>query len=336
MKMARTVLSVRDLTISFPGARPVVTGVSFDLKAGEVLAIAGQSGSGKSLTGLAIMGLLPDHARVSGSIVYNGLELVNAKEAVAATVRGAEIAMVFQETITALNPVLTIGKQLVGAIRAHQDITKADALARAASALRDVNIHDTERVMTSYPHQLSGGMCQRTIIAMALACGSHILIADEPTTALDVSVQRGILALLAQLVREKSMACIFVSHDLGVLEEVADNVIVMHSGEIVEHGPIRDTIADPLHPYTKDLLSFLTPLTAEPTPMPDDPTRDIVGTQTEATDACRYAASCRWRYPDCAKHPELLTITPGRQVRCWLYDGQNSSTDRSLEAGAVR
>lgn len=333
---APIVLRVRDLTISFPGARPVVAGVSFDLHAGQVMAIAGQSGSGKSLTGLAIMGLLPDNARVTGSIVYNGRELVGARESVAAAVRGAEIAMVFQETISALNPVLTIGKQLVGAIRAHADISHAEARERAAAALRDVNITDTDRVLGSYPHQLSGGMCQRTVIAMALACGSNLLIADEPTTALDVSVQRGILALLGRLVREKSMACIFVSHDLGVLDEVADNVLVMHSGEIVEQGPIRDTIADPLHPYTHDLLSYLTPLTVEPAPRDERPAPAVTGTQSEAADGCRYAASCRWAHPDRGRHPELVSVAPDRFVRCWLYVESAPAVDARVEAGAIR
>jgi oligopeptide/dipeptide ABC transporter ATP-binding protein len=172
---------------------------------------------------------------------------------------------------------------------------------------------------------------------MALACGSNLLIADEPTTALDVSVQRGILALLARLVREKSMACIFVSHDLGVLDEVADNVIVMHSGEIVERGPIHDTIADPLHPYTHDLLSYLTPLNAEPAPAAVRPSgTGVVGTQSEATDGCRYASACGWAHPDRDKHPELVTVAPGRSVRCWLYAEGRTAADPRLEAEAIR
>jgi ABC-type glutathione transport system ATPase component len=296
-------LSVTDLQIRFWDAEPVVKSVSFDVHEGEVLAIAGQSGSGKSLTGLAIMGLLPDSAQVSGSIRYRGTELVGASEATRMTLRGAEIAMVFQETNTALNPVLTIGSQLRGAIRAHSRVSKNEAMVRASAALEDVSITDTDRVLRSYPHQLSGGMCQRVVIAMALACGSHLLIADEPTTALDVSVQRGILNLLSRLVQDRHLACIFVSHDLGVLEEIADNVVVMLDGRVVEQGPMQATINDPLHPYTSELLGHLMPLSGQWV-------RPLASPLQVEQSAASSSGSGQ----------PLVQVSADRYVRCSLYD----------------
>ncbi|MBP2389411.1 ABC transporter ATP-binding protein [Aeromicrobium fastidiosum] len=315
-------LSVRDLRVAFPGAEPVVDGISFDLAPRQVLAVAGQSGSGKSLTAMAIMGLLPHRAEVTGSITFAGTELVGASESVLADVRGAEIAMVFQETRSALNPVLTIGKQLVGAIRANSDASASQAREMAGDALREVKILDADRVLESYPHQLSGGMCQRVVIAMALACGSRVLIADEPTTALDVSVQRDILTLLEQLVRDREMSCIFVSHDLGVIDEIADHVAVMHTGQIVEFGPVRQTIADPLHPYTRELLSHLDSLVGEPAPVP------VVPDHQASTDPDR---GCDWGHEDCDGDTELFTLPGGRQVRSCLYAPQRYAPTPTMQ-----
>ena len=253
------VLDVRDLTISVQtdaGLKTLVDSLSFTLNKGETLAIAGESGSGKSLTSLAIMGLLPPPALriTSGSIVFDGQVLTDLPEAQMQRLRGNRIAMIFQEPMTALNPVMRIGAQLVEAIRAHETIGYRQAQARALEALRAVRLTEPQRRMTQYPHELSGGMRQRVVIAMAIALRPDVLIADEPTTALDVTVQREVLDLLRDLARDLGTALVLITHDMGVVAEMADRVLVMKQGKKVEEAPVHELFTNPQAPYTRALL----------------------------------------------------------------------------------
>ena len=253
------VLDVRDLTISVQtdaGLKTLVDSLSFTLNKGETLAIAGESGSGKSLTSLAIMGLLPPPALriTSGSIVFDGQVLTDLPEAQMQRLRGNRIAMIFQEPMTALNPVMRIGAQLVEAIRAHETIGYRQAQARALEALRAVRLTEPQRRMTQYPHELSGGMRQRVVIAMAIALRPDVLIADEPTTALDVTVQREVLDLLRDLARDLGTALVLITHDMGVVAEMADRVLVMKQGKKIEEAPVHELFTNPQAPYTRALL----------------------------------------------------------------------------------
>ena len=253
------VLSVQGLTVSVAtgaGLKPLVHGLTFDLRRGETLAIAGESGSGKSITALAIMGLLPPNVAVSAGAVRLGrFELTGLPESKMRALRGDRIAMIFQEPMTSLNPVMSIGNQLTEAIRAHDPIPRAEARARALEALRAVRLSQPERRLTQYPHELSGGMRQRVMIAMALALRPEVLIADEPTTALDVTVQREVLDLLRDLQRDLGTAIILITHDMGVVAEMADRVVVMQNGAQVETAPVRALFAHPAQPYTQALLA---------------------------------------------------------------------------------
>ena len=254
------VLRIQDLTVSVKsdgGLHPLVSNLTFDLHRGETLAIAGESGSGKSITSLAIMGLLPPPAvRVTGGQICLGeTDLLRLPESMMQAVRGNRIAMIFQEPMTSLNPVMTIGRQLTEAIRAHEALPATEAQLRALAALQSVRISEPQRRMRQYPHQLSGGMRQRVMIAMALALRPDVLIADEPTTALDVTVQAEVLELLRDLQRDLGTAIILITHDMGVVAEMANRVIVMKSGVAVETGAVRDIFAAPQHPYTQGLLA---------------------------------------------------------------------------------
>ncbi|MCK7613844.1 ABC transporter ATP-binding protein [Roseibium sediminicola] len=262
-----TVLSVRDLRtdVATPsGRKTVVKGLSFDLKRGETLCIAGESGSGKSITALSIMGLLPEPmARVSGGeVLFEGQDLTRIGEDAMRRIRGGDIAMIFQEPMTSLNPVLTVGRQLREAIRAHQDVSRSEADARALEMLTSVRLSEPARRLKQYPHELSGGMRQRVMIAMALACNPKILIADEPTTALDVTIQAQILQLIRDLQRDFGTAVIMITHDMGVVAEMADRVIVMNHGHIVERGTVADVFERPSDPYTRGLLDAVPKLGA--------------------------------------------------------------------------
>ncbi len=252
-----SVLSIRDLSVDFGGPTKAVSGVSIELTPGRILGVAGQSGSGKSLTALAAMGLVPSNAHVEGSIRFQGQELVGMSEKDRSRLRGSGMTMIFQETITALNPVVPIKKQLMLAVTANLDCDADEARDRVEGSLHDVKLHDVDRVMNSYPYELSGGMCQRVMIAMALVCGADVLFADEPTTALDVTVQREVIDIIRGVADERNLAVMLISHDIGVLEEVSDELAVMYQGRVVESGPSSDVIANPGHPYTAALLNSI-------------------------------------------------------------------------------
>ena len=249
---------VEELTVRFPvegGHRTVVDDVSFEVHAGEVLGIVGESGSGKSITSLSLLNLVDDPGEiVSGRVLLDGEDVLRMRGTALQRVRGAEIGMIFQEPMRSLNPVFTIGKQLIETIRAHEDVKPADAYDRSVDWLRRVGLPNPERVMRSYPHEMSGGMLQRAMIAVALCCRPRLLIADEPTTALDVTIQAQIIDLLLDLRDETGMAMLFITHDLGVIAEVADSVLVMYGGHVVERGDVFSLFDDPQHPYTDALL----------------------------------------------------------------------------------
>jgi peptide/nickel transport system ATP-binding protein len=246
-------LEVKDLTIDI-GGRRVVDGVSFDVPDGARVGLIGESGSGKSLTALAILGLLPDDARAGGSIRWNGREMLGLPERELAALRGDDIGIVFQEPRTALNPIRTVGRQIGESVRIHEKASKRDAAARAIAEAARVALPDPERIVARYPHQLSGGQRQRVAIAMALACRPRLLIADEPTTALDVTIQAEILELLASLVEDDGMALVFITHDLAVLSQIATHGIVLENGRVVEQAPVATLLTTPSSPVTQGLL----------------------------------------------------------------------------------
>ncbi|MEU9834202.1 ABC transporter ATP-binding protein [Streptosporangium sp. NPDC048047] len=249
-------LAISDLKVTL-GGREILRGVDLELRAGRVHGLAGESGSGKTMTGLAVLGLLPHGARVSGRIALGGRDLLAMTPRQLNAVRGGEVAMVFQDPATSLHPMLTIGRQLTEHMRHHLRLDRRQARARAAELLRQVRIPGVEEALGRYPHQFSGGMRQRIAIAVALACSPKVLIADEPTTALDVTVQAGILRLLRGLCDDLDLAVLLVTHDLGVMSAVADEVSVMRDGVVVETGPRAQVLRDPAHPYTRALLDSL-------------------------------------------------------------------------------
>ncbi len=251
------VLSIRDLTVDFGHESRAVSGVSLELTPGQILGVAGQSGSGKSMTALAAMGLEPPNAHIEGSITFRGQEMVGMTNKQKSLIRGSGMTMIFQETVTALNPLVQVKKQMSLAVMANTDCDADEARERVVQALEDVQLRDIERVMDSYPHELSGGMCQRVMIAMALVCGADVLFADEPTTALDVTVQREVIDIIRKVADERQLAVMLISHDIGVLEEVSDSLLVMYRGRVVERGNTSSVITDPQHPYTAALLNSI-------------------------------------------------------------------------------
>ncbi|PYC65488.1 ABC transporter ATP-binding protein [Micromonospora arborensis] len=289
------VLEIRDLSVSFPtetGTVSAVDGVSLDLAPGEIVGMVGESGCGKSVTAMSIAGLLPGSARITGSVRLNGTELVGARESALRRVRGQEIAYIFQEPMTSLNPVLTVGRQIGEVLQVHERMSRRAARARAVELLTRVGIPSAAVRVDAYPHQLSGGMRQRVMIAMAVACGPKVLVADEPTTALDVTVQAGILQVLRDLRDRLGTSVLIITHDLGVIADIADRVVVMYAGRVVERAPVDDLFAHPQHHYTAGLLS------ASPQPgrhAGTDRLTEIPGlvpVLSSQPDACTFADRC--------------------------------------------
>jgi oligopeptide/dipeptide ABC transporter ATP-binding protein len=318
-------LSVQDLKVGFAtegGVLQAVDGVSFDLAPGEVLAIVGESGSGKSVTAQTILGLTRSpNARIEGSVRLAEAELLDADEVELRRVRGERIGMVFQDPMTSFNPVYRIGAQIVEAIRAHrEEVSKDEARAHAVALLESVGIPDAARRVDDYPHEFSGGMRQRAMIALALALEPEVLIADEPTTALDVTIQAQILSLLEDLNRERNLATILITHDLGVVAEIADRVMVMYAGRVVEEGSLDEIFYDPQHPYTWGLLGSLTRLD-RPRPKRLPQISGAPPSLLAPPAGCAFRPRCPHEFAKCPQPPPLearLPDAPSHCDRCWL------------------
>jgi oligopeptide transport system ATP-binding protein len=315
---AGPVLSVRDLTVEFPVADTVVSavnGVGFDLAAGETLAILGESGSGKSVTAQAVMGLVERPGRVvAGTVTFEGRDLLAAPAEDRRRVRGSGLAMVFQDPLSALNPVWSVGFQIGELFRVHRGMSRRDARRRAVELLERVRIPAAAARVGEYPHQFSGGMRQRVMIAMALALGPRVLVADEPTTALDVTVQAQILELLADLRVRTGMGLLLITHDLGVVAEVADRVAVMYAGRIVETGPAIDVLVAPRHPYTQGLLNSM------PGRRPGERLEAISGAPPSLShipSGCPFHPRCPWVVDRCRVEEPPLAGTGQRASACW-------------------
>jgi oligopeptide/dipeptide ABC transporter ATP-binding protein len=333
-------LEVSNLRTHFPtraGLVKSVDGVSFNIGEGELVALVGESGCGKSITALSIMRLIAKPGRiVSGSIKFKGEELTTASEDRLREIRGNDIAMIFQDPMTSLNPVFTVGEQIAEALRLHRKLDKAAAWKAAIDAMREVSIPSPERRVNDYPHQLSGGMRQRVMIAMALACGPELLIADEPTTALDVTIQAQILELLNELRQTRNLAILLITHDLGVVAEVADRVCVMYTGKIVEESGVDELFGNPKHPYTRGLLRSV-PKLSDAAMESNARLQTIMGTVPSPTNlpyGCHFAPRCEHRMEICVEGEIPLTPLPnGACVRCVLYDPEqrfNVARERTL------
>ncbi|MCM3726368.1 ABC transporter ATP-binding protein [Neobacillus cucumis] len=318
------ILQIKNLKISFQSGKtllPAVDGISFNLREGEILGIVGESGSGKSVTSLATMGLIPSPPGKieDGQIIFEGRDLINLSEKEWRKVRGNQISMIFQEPMTSLNPLFTIGNQVMEAIKLHTNLSKREALVRGIELLRLVGIPRAEGILREYPHQLSGGMRQRIMIAMAMACNPKVLIADEPTTALDVTIQAQILALMKDLNKKTNTSIILITHDLGVVAEICERVIVMYSGQIVEQGDVRTILKNPQHPYTRGLLKSVPELRGKKERLYSIP--GTVPAPGTIQNGCRFAPRCAEAFGKChEEEPQLLNLEKEEhEVRCFLH-----------------
>jgi oligopeptide transport system ATP-binding protein len=339
--MTEKILSVDNLHVSFrtyDGEITVVRGVSFALEKGETLAIVGESGSGKSVTAKSLMRLLPKQNSMikNGEILYEGQDLLKYSNKEMQKVRGPEISMVFQDPMTSLNPTMTIGKQVMEGLRKHQEIGKKEAFKQATELLELVGIPSAVERMKDYPHQFSGGMRQRVVIAMALACNPKILIADEPTTALDVTIQAQILDLMRDLQEKTCTAIILITHDLGVVANMAQRVAVMYAGEIIETGTVDEIFDQPQHPYTWGLLSSMPKLHADRSlplvPIPGTPP-DLA----HLSKGCPFAARCPYAMTVCHHfEPDHTRVSDTHSVSCWLQDERSPKVNRPDEVGGSK
>jgi oligopeptide/dipeptide ABC transporter ATP-binding protein len=332
-------LDVDDLRVSFrteEGVVQAVDGVSLDLRKGEVLAVVGESGCGKSVTAMSLMGLTRGpNARIEGHASLNGTDLITASEDELRKVRAAQMAMIFQDPMTSLNPVYRVGAQITEQILAHEDIPKSEANERAVELLESVGIPDARERVRAYPHEFSGGMRQRAMIAMALSLSPEVLIADEPTTALDVTIQASILRLLERLNRDRGLAVILITHDLGVVAEIADRILVMYAGRVVESGTLEQIFYDPQHPYTWGLLGSVTrldrPRTHRLAQIKGQPPSLLA-----PPEGCHFRPRCPHAFSRCTEVPPLeARVGEGAHAdRCWLSPEQKR-TLRVLESGDI-
>jgi oligopeptide/dipeptide ABC transporter ATP-binding protein len=314
------------------GISRAVDGVSFQLQAGETMAIVGESGSGKSMTALSILQLVPEPAGYidSGTIRFNGQDLLDLTWEQMRSIRGRQISMIFQEPMTSLNPVFTIGYQMREAMLTHNKYRGAAATTRAISLLERVGMQSPDKVLRQYPHELSGGMRQRVMIAIALANEPQLLLADEPTTALDVTIQAQILTLLRQLQRDIGMSMLLITHDLGIVSQVADKVAVMYAGQLVEQATTYDLLTSPLHPYTQGLIASLPARSRRGTAL--FTLEGVVPPPTRWPSGCRFHARCSQRLDRCDKDVPLVTSQPGsRSVSCHLYPALDGAP-KAMEA----
>lgn len=321
--MGEVVLELKDLKTHFftdYGEIPAVDGVSLTVHEGEVVGIVGESGSGKSVTSLSILKLVPSPPGkiVGGSILYKGEDLAQATEKRMKKIRGNDISMIFQEPMTSLDPVFTIGNQMREAIRIHQKMSKKEATEKAIQLLKSVGIPRAEEIVNEYPHQLSGGMRQRVMIAMAMSSEPSLLIADEPTTALDVTIQAQILDLMKKLNEEENTSILLITHDLGVVADICDRVVVMYAGQVVESGTTREILKDPKHPYTQGLIRSLPRLHGRQEKLYSIP--GTVARPKKDQVGCRFAPRCEFAFDRCFKeNPELVYLGEDRESRCFLH-----------------
>jgi peptide/nickel transport system ATP-binding protein len=320
--MTAPLLSVRDLRVEFPTRRGVLTaldGISFDIAAGEVLGMVGESGAGKSLTGAAIIGLLEPPGRIAGGeIRLRGERIDNLPPDAMRRIRGKRIGMVFQDPLTSLNPLYTVAQQITETIRAHADVSESEARQRAIALLDRVGIPAAARRIDDYPHHFSGGMRQRVVIALALCAEPELVIADEPTTALDVSVQAQIIDLIKEICAERGAAVMLITHDMGVIAETADRVAVLYAGRLAEIGPVKDVILNAEHPYTRGLMGSIPTLTQE-----SDRLVQIPGAMPRLTAiprGCAFNPRCGQAFERCRQdRPDPMSRPGNRQVACWLH-----------------
>lgn len=323
MSQAETILEIKDLCVEFKtveGTVQAINHLNYTLHKGEKLGIVGESGSGKSVSSLAVMGLIPNPpGRITGGeILYKGTDLTKMKEKAMQKIRGNEISMIFQEPMTSLNPIIKCGKQIAESLRLHRGMNKKEAMEEAVRMMRAVGIANPEVRAHEYPHQMSGGMRQRVMIAMALACQPQILIADEPTTALDVTIQAQILDLIRDLNEQMKTSVLFITHDLGVVSELCDTVIVMYTGRIVEQAPVDELFKDPKHPYTIGLLHAIPRITKERPPL--ETIEGVVPNPTERIEGCSFWPRCPHATERCkTAAPPMKQISDNRLVRCWMY-----------------
>jgi peptide/nickel transport system ATP-binding protein len=315
------ILQVRGLSLFLPGPdgteNRILNDVSFDLGRGQAVGIIGESGSGKSMTALSILRLLPDGARTEGQILFDGVDLLRLPRSELARIRGNRISMIFQDPMTALDPVFTVGHQIVQVLRTHRRCSQRTAREQAIAMLDAVGIPDPKRRFGEYPYQLSGGMQQRVMIAMALVCESELLIADEPTTAVDITIQAQLLDLLQRINRDFGLAVVFITHDIGVVAEFCQNVIVMYSGQVLEASDVDDLLDHPLHPYTSALLRAVPAVTASPGRLYAIPGR--VPMTSQVLPGCRFLDRCEHARPECGARPQDLEAVDhagSRRVRC--------------------
>lgn len=325
--MNEKLLEVKDLRTIYDtndGIVPAVDGVSFDLFRGETLGIVGESGSGKSQTALSIMRLIDKPGKIErGEIIFDGKRLLELSEQQMRKIRGNDIAMIFQEPMTSLNPVYTVGNQIAEAVMLHQGLNEKEALEIAVEMLRKVGIPAPEQRVKEYPHQLSGGMRQRVMIAMALSCNPKLLIADEPTTALDVTIQAQILDLMQQLRDDMDMSIMLITHDLGVVAEMCDRVVVMYAGQVVEHADVYSLFENPAHPYTEGLLNSIPRLDQKVKRL--HVIEGVVPNPLYMPQGCRFNPRCPHATDKCrSQQPPMIEIGEGRSVSCWypLHEGE--------------
>ena len=336
-------LEVENLQTHFPtraGVVKAVSDVSFFIDAGELVGLVGESGSGKSITALSIMRLITAPGKiVGGSIKFKGEELTTASGERMREIRGDDISMIFQDPMTSLNPVYTVGEQIAEALRLHKKLNKKDALDGAVAAMNEVSIPDAARRAKDYPHQLSGGLRQRVMIAMALACDPELLIADEPTTALDVTIQAQILELLDELRQSRKLAILLITHDLGVVAEVADRVCVMYTGRIVEEAGVEELFAAPKHPYTQGLIKSVPKLheigAAKQARL--QTIEGVVPSPTNLPPGCHFAPRCPFVFERCTHDPmPLFNLENNVKARCVLYEGNDYQKDKSFSTPSAR
>jgi len=328
MNQSEVILEIKDLCVEFKtveGTVRAVNNLDYVLHKGEKLGIVGESGSGKSVSSLGIMQLIPNPPGkiTQGSIIYKEKDLVKTSEREMQKIRGNEISMIFQEPMTSLNPIIKCGKQIAETLRLHRGMGKKESMEAAIKMMKAVGIANPEARAHEYPHQMSGGMRQRVMIAMALACRPQILIADEPTTALDVTIQAQILDLIRKLNEEMETSVLFITHDLGVVSELCDTVLVMYAGRIVEKAAVKDLFANPMHPYSIGLLRAIPKISVDRPPL--ETIEGVVPNPTERIDGCSFWPRCPWATEKCkCDEPPMVQVSEDRHVRCWKHAAEEN------------